>query len=119
MMASLMFALAAWALPATLWWAAHGFPTARPAGRHRTEVPGRDPRHRAVVSSVDDDTRFAALTRQGVSWADPTMVWPALSVENALLSELLAGRLRPDYYRERMTDLARRCEPAEPASGEE
>ncbi|BAW07564.1 hypothetical protein [Nocardia seriolae] len=45
-------------------------------------------------------------------WADRTQVWAALTIENALLADRVAGRLDRRSYRERMVELAWRCEPA-------
>lgn len=45
-------------------------------------------------------------------WANRAQIWSALSAENALLADRLAGRLDRQVYRGRMVELAWRCEPA-------
>ncbi|MFJ9370046.1 hypothetical protein ACIRRA_37290 [Nocardia sp. NPDC101769] len=115
-----ILAVAAWAFPAPLWWAARG--PAEPAGglaRPTRRRHGRSGVCFAAPTSENGDARFAEFADRGVTWPTSRLVWPALSTENALLSELLAGRLPADRYRERIAELARRCESTQPISGDD
>ncbi|WP_040786413.1 hypothetical protein [Nocardia pneumoniae] len=64
------------------------------------------------------DKSDASALKAEPGCADPAWVWSALDAENALLAALLARRIDPAEYRARMVRLARRCEPAGPATGD-
>ncbi|WP_068053305.1 hypothetical protein [Nocardia xishanensis] len=86
-------------------------------GRYRRETDETNPSTALRASHASEPTVPEA--EPVLEWADPAQVWSALDAENALLAALLARRIAPAEYRARMIRLARRCEPARPASGEE
>ncbi|MVU78335.1 hypothetical protein GPX89_13905 [Nocardia sp. ET3-3] len=105
-------AIAAWAVPMMLWWniAGRADETRRTrAARHRPEPTPASPA----------DPASPANAHPSVEWADPARIWTALNAENTLLTALLTGLIPRDDYRARMSELARRCEPAQPTKGDE
>lgn len=123
MTAILVFAFATWFVPAVLWWTIGrltGFGRAPRYGPRRRTKAHSDGLPRVDTADVREAAaRLGSDGHPGIAWADPGQVWPALTIENALLTALLSRRITAADYRHHMADLARRCEPAHPTAGDD